>query len=131
MWRERAYRRVYWTGAAFFLRVDVRLRTESGGRHSLDSSLAAFHRCCLHADRRWSARELVEALGRVSIAEIWRQEYFRTIDREAVPRTAGALERLGIVDAPAGARFDQRPAARSLRAAIAGPRTGAAQSLAP
>ncbi|MEX0916367.1 MAG: hypothetical protein WDZ60_10760, partial [Wenzhouxiangellaceae bacterium] len=36
MWRERAHKRVYWTGAAFFLRVDTRLRTESGGRHSLD-----------------------------------------------------------------------------------------------
>jgi hypothetical protein len=131
MWRERAYRRVYWTGAAFFLRVDVRLRTESGGRHSLDSALAAFHRCCLDEDRDWRARDLVEALGRVSIAEIWRQEYFRTIDREAAPRTGDALERLGIAADSAAIRFDPRRSARALRAAIAGPRNGGLQSVAP
>lgn len=131
MWRERAYRRVYWTGAAFFLRVDVRLRTESGGRHSLDSALAAFHRCCLDEDRDWRARDLVEALGRVSIAEVWRQEYFRTIDREAAPRTGDALDRLGIVEDPAAIRFDPRPSARALRAAIAGPGDDGLQSLAP
>jgi hypothetical protein len=128
MWRERAFKRVYWTGAAFFLRVDVRLRAESGGRHSLDTALAAFHRCCLGRDRArdreqdWNARALVEALGRSSIAEIWRQEYFRTIDSEAVPRPGNALERLGIRGVPPDLHFDPRIPARKLRTAIAGPR---------
>ena len=63
MWRERAQKRVYWTGAAFFLRVDIRLRTETGDRHSLDKTLAAFHDCCLDRHRRWNAKRLIDTLG--------------------------------------------------------------------
>lgn len=96
MWRERAYRRVYWTGAAFFLRVDTRLRTASGGRQSLDQVLADFHECCLNQRRRWSARSLVETFGRLSDPEIWREEYQRTLDTPAAPDTGAALTALGI-----------------------------------
>ena len=122
MWRERAYKRVYWTGAAFFLRVDVRLRTESGGTHSLDSALAAFHACCLYSRTRWNARQLVDALGDNSIPEIWRQEYLRTINAPAVPRYAEALDRLGIQGNRSNLRFDDDAAIKALRTAIAGGR---------
>jgi len=96
MWRERAYRRVYWTGAAFFLRVDTRLRTASGGRQSLDQVLADFHECCLNQRRRWNARRLVETFGRLSDPEIWREEYRRTLEASAVPEMDAALNALGI-----------------------------------
>ena len=122
MWRERAFKRVYWTGAAFFLRVDVRLRAETGGRHSLDRALAAFHRCCLDEDRDWSARSLVGTLGRLSVERIWRQEYLATIDGEAVPRVDGALDRLGIAVEGRRIVFGRLPAQQALRRAIAGPR---------
>lgn len=122
MWHERAQKRVYWTGAAFFLRVDTRLRTESGGLHSLDSSLAAFHECCMRHRRSWNSRQLVEALGEVSIAEIWRQEYLRTINGLAEPRYHQALESLGIRRSRSSLLFDEREAAQALRRAIAGPR---------
>lgn len=122
MWHERAQKRVYWTGAAFFLRVDTRLRTESGGRHSLDSALAAFHACCMQARRRWNARQLVEALGSVSIAEIWRQEYLRTINGRAEPRYVEALNALGITRYRSSLLFDESEAAKGLRRAIAAAR---------
>ena len=122
MWDERAYRRVYWTGAAFFLRVDSRLRTESRGRHSLDSALAKFHQCCMTDQRRWNARQLVEALGEVSIAEIWRQEYLRTINVVAEPRYAEALESLGIQRRGGRLLFDDSESTAALRNAIAGAR---------
>jgi len=130
MWRERAFRRVYWTGAAFFLRVDTRLRNETDGRHSLDSTLAAFHDCCLHQRRRWSARELIEKFGELSIAPIWQQEYRATIDRPAAPRFASAYERLGIRASGARLRFSDEPGRRRLREAIAGPSGAAMQRLA-
>ena len=122
MWHERAQKRVYWTGAAFFLRVDIRLRSESGGRHSLDSALAAFHDCCMESRQRWNARQLVEALGQVSIAEIWRQEYLRTINATAEPRYNQALQRLGIQRHRSSLLFDDSESTKALRLAIAGER---------
>lgn len=123
MWRDDAFRRVYWTGAAFFLRVDVRLRVESDGEHSLDRALARFHECCLDTDRRWRAAELVERLGMLSIASIWREEYRRTIDQPAEPEIEPALARLGIVSDRTSTIFSEFPEARQLRQAIAGRRT--------
>lgn len=122
MWHERAHKRVYWTGAAFFLRIDIRLRTESAGRHSLDSALAAFHTCCMESRRRWSARQLVEALGEVSIAEIWRQEYLRTINGLAEPHYDKALDKLGIRRLRSSLLFNDSESMEALRHAIAGPR---------
>ena len=122
MWHERAQKRVYWTGAAFFLRIDIRLRTETGGGHSLDSALAAFHNCCMETRRRWNARQLVEALGKVSIAEIWRQEYLRTINGLAEPQYDDALEKLGILRLRSSLLFDDSGSTKALRRAIAGPR---------
>ncbi len=122
MWQERAQKRVYWTGAAFFLRVDTRLRTESGGRHSLDSALAEFHECCMESRRRWNAQELVEALGEASIAEIWRQEYLRIINGPAEPRYDEALKALGIRRHRSSLFFDNRESMKALRRAIAGVR---------
>jgi len=95
MWRERAFRRVYWTGAAYFLRVDVGLRQASNHRHSLDSALAGFQRCCLGRHDRWSAKRLIQALGEASIATIWNEEYRRMIDAPAVPEVDSALDWLG------------------------------------
>lgn len=53
------------------------------------------------------------------------------IDRAAAPHTGDALERLGLAADSAAIRFDPSRSARALRAAIAGPRNGGLQSLAP
>lgn len=117
----RAYRRVYWTGAAFFLNVDVRLRTETGGRYSLDSALAEFHRCCMHRRSRWSARDLIEQLGSLTAPSIWRQEYQRLMDGIAEPEIERAFGRLGLVFDGAALEFDPDPRAAALRRAISAP----------
>jgi hypothetical protein len=122
MWDEHAFKRVYWTGAAYFLRVDTRLRTETGGRLSVDHALAGFQRCCLRAPsrERWSAEALIEALGRFGRADIWRQEYERMIDAPARPDIGRAFERLGVRLEPDGRiGFDDREPAERLREAIA------------
>lgn len=127
MWRQGAFRRVYWTGAAFFLRVDVALRTESRGVHSLDSTLNAFHRCCMGTSRRWSAASLIDRLGSLSIPEVWQREYLKTIRGTAEPRYDRALEALGIKQEAGRVRFDPAPGPAALRRVIAGPmslRTG-------
>lgn len=121
MWQERAFRRVYWTGAAYFLRVDTRLRTETRGRHSLDHSLATFQHCCRSAHDHWDAEELIEALGRISVARIWQEEYRRMIDQPAEPVFEQTFERLGITISAEGLRFDPQTEAAALRRAWISP----------
>ncbi len=139
MWRERAFRRVHWTGAAFFLRVDLRLRLSSGGEHSLDSALAAFADCCRESGRSWNAGQLIAQLGEVSVAEIWREEHERMIDDVAEPRLDWAMNKLGIKWDERDIRFVTDPEKESLRASVARggtlretsvqPKMGRAQSL--
>lgn len=122
MWHEHAQKRVYWTGAAFFLRVDIRLRTETDGRHSLDRTLASFHDCCLNRHRHWNAKRLIDTLGALSVPEIWQQEYRRTIDAPAEPEYSDALARLGISRSRGHLQLQDSPRTRALRDSIAGVR---------
>ena len=118
MWQLQAYRRVYWTGAAYFLRVDTRLRTESNGEHSLDSVLTTFNQCCVDRRQRWNARALIEQFGDLSLPQVWQEEYEASIDQPAEPEFESALERLGISQGPFGIRFSSEPDTRALREAI-------------
>ncbi|MDT8439471.1 MAG: hypothetical protein RQ729_10730 [Wenzhouxiangellaceae bacterium] len=115
MWAERAYRRVYWTGAAYFLRVDTRLRTESDGEYSLDRVIAEFQHCCRESERRWSAEQLIETLGALSLPSVWREEYQAMIDQPAEPRFESAYRRLGLNVDKGRIRFADRPDASALR----------------
>jgi hypothetical protein len=62
MYSERAYKRVYWSGAAYWLEADVALRRESAGTRSLDTVLAALRECCLPASAMWTGPQLLERL---------------------------------------------------------------------
>jgi hypothetical protein len=62
MHEERAHRRVYWSGAAYWLEADVALRRESAGTRSLDTVLAALRECCLPASAMWTGPQLLERL---------------------------------------------------------------------
>ena len=120
---ERAFRRVYWTGAAYFLRVDLGLRIESRNRHSLDSAIAAFHECCMDARGSWSALALIRELGRLSVPRIWEAEYERMIDATAAPEFETAFGKLGIrMSSDGRVEFRADAEQAGLRARIAGPR---------
>lgn len=119
MWRERAFRRIHWTGASYFLRVDLHLRQASDGEHSVDSALAAFARCCHNTDRSWNARQLIEQLDRLSGTRIWRQEHQRMIDAPAEPELDWAMEQLGIAWDGREIRFSASPGRAGLRGRIA------------
>ena len=123
MWRERAFRRVYWTGAAYFLRVDVRLRRESAGKHSLDSALAEFNRCWRDSREDWTARQLLDRLGQLTIPGIWQEEYEAMIDRVAVPDVDAPMTALGIEKAESGVRLSDHPDQKRLRDEIASGRS--------
>ena len=46
--------KIYWSGAAIALLADLRLRTRSGGKESLDTVLGSFQACCLPSKKYWS-----------------------------------------------------------------------------
>jgi hypothetical protein len=62
MYRDGAFMRVYWHGAAMLLLADQRLRARTGGRESLDTALAKLHDCCLAPDQAWQASTLFAKL---------------------------------------------------------------------
>lgn len=119
MWRARAFRRVYWTGAAYFLRVDLRLRIESNGKHSLDSTLAKFVRCCIEDQLPRGAKKLVKELGRLSLPNVWQEEYERMIDAPARPDLDSAMEELGIKWSGEAVQLSPDPNRQELRRRIA------------
>ena len=118
MHQTRSYRRVYWTGAAYFLRVDVRLRTGTDGTMSLDRALAAFDDCCMPAERRWRAERIITRLDELLDMDVFRREYEHMIDAPAVPDHDGAYELLGIEADGNDIRLEGTTAQRALRDAI-------------
>jgi hypothetical protein len=120
MWRTQAFRRVYWTGAAFFLRVDHRLREASRNTQSLDTTLAAFADCCIDdGATTWTAEALTERLGELSLPEVWREEYELATRSSARPEFGSAARPLGLHVEGDSLRLLDAPEQRVWRRAIA------------
>ena len=122
MKKRRSFMRVYWAGAAYFLNVDVALRTESMHKQSLDSVLKEFGACCLLSDRRWSDRELAEQFDRISKTNIFSKFYQEIIDDKDFPQYQFALAVLGVRVDGTEVILSQEKAQRRIRAAIFDPR---------
>ena len=71
MHRNRAYMRVYWSGAAYWLQTDVELRRRSGGKQSLDQLLKRFAEGHLPAQRTWRPIEFARELDRLAELRIF------------------------------------------------------------
>jgi hypothetical protein len=117
---ERAFMRVYWSGAAFVLRADLRLRAESGGRQSLDTALAELRRCCLPAERYWSASELLEKLNAITGTTLFTDLAATIVDSKEFPDISGAYAELGLGIEMGKLRFDDDPAHVALRNSVMG-----------
>ena len=77
MHRTHDFDRVYWSGAAYWLRVDHDLRRDSRGKLNMALALARFHDCCLPAHRQWQPQEftakLDELLGVTTFSDRYRE----------------------------------------------------------
>ena len=80
MWRLKAYRRVYWSGAAFFLEADLALREQG---ESLSSVIASYTSCCLTEYSRGGA--LMRQLDRISQSNIFSSLYRKYSERTDFP----------------------------------------------
>jgi hypothetical protein len=96
MFRDGAFMRVYWEGAAMMLLADQRLRSRTGGAQSLDSALARLHACCLSAATGWQARELFVKLDELTQTSVFGELYEAYIASTAFPQVAEAYRQLGL-----------------------------------
>jgi hypothetical protein len=87
--RERhAFMRVYWSGALYFLEIDLALRSlpaDGGKARSLDAVLGEYGNCCLQDVRRQSGREIAAEFDRIAGSELFVQLYDRYAASNELP----------------------------------------------
>ena len=102
MFRDGAFMRVYWEGAAMMLLADQRLRSRTGGAQSLDSALAQLRACCLSPETSWQARELFVKLDELTGTSVFGELYEAHVASTAFPRVGDAYPLLGLELDPEG-----------------------------
>lgn len=121
MMRDRGFMRVYWSGAAIAMLGDLELRQASGGRQSLDWALAELRRREGPYDRRWSAREVVAGLDRVTGRSVFAGLAGRWLESDRFPDLGPAYRALGILPtSDTQIRLGRDPGAVALRAQVMG-----------
>ncbi len=96
MYRKRAFMRVYWSGALYFLEADIKLRELGDGRTSLDSILREFGACCLESRRRWTGPEIAAEFDRIAGADVFLPLYRRYEASTAIPDFRPHLAAAGV-----------------------------------
>ena len=83
MMERRAFMRVYWSGALYFLKADTVLRTAHD--MSLDDILREFGYCCLEDGRELRGRAMATEFDRIAGSEIFVPLYDRYESSNAMP----------------------------------------------
>lgn len=113
------YMRIYWSGAALALNVDVALRQRSGGRQSLDTVLARFQSCCLPSTRSWKPREFMQQLDKLAGGNLFETEYDSVRHQRGFPRLGDTFAALALEERWGRLQYQRNPdEAVALRTAI-------------
>jgi M61 glycyl aminopeptidase len=120
MGRTHRYHRVYWWGVAVALMVDVRIRSISQGRASLDTGLGALYEASLRApERAWSAREAFEVIELATSVPVWDALVGPALASEEFPAVVETLRALGVqARVGAGSGLDDGAPMAAVRASI-------------
>ena len=100
------YERVYWAGAALMLAADLQLRSQTGGRQSLDTALEQLARCCASEERRWGAQEIIARLDEVTGTTVFSDLVRAQFESEGFPDYEAVLARAGVKLEGAQVEFD-------------------------
>jgi predicted metalloprotease with PDZ domain len=93
--RETAsFMRVYWSGAYYFLAVDLALRRRG---QSLDRALAGLKECCLDDRGSWNAAALAERLDQIVGGNEFTREYTRIVRQNTMPDFEKLFQENGLV----------------------------------
>jgi hypothetical protein len=96
MYRNGAFMRVYWEGAAIMLLADQRLRARTQGRQSLDTALDQLQRCCLSGEVGWRGRDLFGKLDELTGTTVFSELYQQHVGSDNFPDIAAAYDVLGL-----------------------------------
>jgi hypothetical protein len=118
-----AFLRVYWSGAAYWLTVDMELRRLSGGKLTLDTALSRFRDCCLPAYREWKPEDFVAKLDAVVGVKTFTAHYREFARMKRFPDWQAALARLGVSAGEDSVVLDEVAPDARIRVAITAPRS--------
>jgi hypothetical protein len=93
MWKNRSFMRVYWSGAFYFMSVDIALR-EKGS--SLDAVLRDLQQCCLHKSQDWNVTQLIQTMDELSDSRIFSEQYQRSINNKQLAGFDSAFTQIGL-----------------------------------
>ena len=108
--------RVYWSGAAYWLEMELALRRDHG--MTLQAVLDRYAQCCLDGTAHVTPEDFVAALDRVAGIELFAPRYRDYAGSTDFPSLTGSYRLLGIARESGGLRFSGDGAARKLREAI-------------
>ena len=94
MRKNRGHMRVYWSGALYFLTVDVELRRRTNSAQSLDTALAQLNACC--ADRSMSARAMAARLDQLTGQELFLPLFEKVAASQDMPAFDTLFAELGL-----------------------------------
>jgi len=100
------FMRIYWSGTAYWLGVDVELRRASANRLSVDEALKRFDACCLTSVRRWEPADFVAKLDALLGTDVFVRRFGEFRARHDFPDTVSLLAALGIHRNGDALRFD-------------------------
>ncbi|PHS17592.1 MAG: hypothetical protein COA86_09915 [Kangiella sp.] len=87
--------RIYWSGAAYFLKADIRLRKESKGIVGLNDVLLKLSNCCLKGSKVWSGGALASKLDELSNTTVFSILYKNMAYSSEFPKFNKEFESLG------------------------------------
>ena len=118
MGEQHDFQRIYWSGTAYWLSVDVALRSASSNRLGIDEALRRFDACCLPSERRWTPDEFVAKLDALIGSEVFSKTFRDYRARRDFPDLTMLYAALGIDREGDALRFDARVPGANVRHAI-------------
>lgn len=112
------FQRIYWSGTAYWLGVDVELRRASRNRLSVDEALRRFDACCLPSSKRWAPDEFVAKLDALIGSDVFSRAFREFRARRDFPDLAALYAALGIRRNGASLRFGEGSPEADVRNAI-------------
>ncbi|MEO7326003.1 MAG: hypothetical protein ABIW82_14360, partial [Dokdonella sp.] len=112
------FQRIYWSGTAYWLSVDIELRRASKNPLSVDEALRRFDACCLPSSKRWAPDEFVAKLDALIGSEVFSKRFGEYRARRDFPDLAKQYVELGIRHNGSALDFDEGASASNVRHAI-------------
>ncbi len=92
MMQRRAFMRVYWSGALYFLEADLLLRAAEQPQ-TLDDVLRAYNRCCLPEGEERRARDLAAEFDRIAATDVFSALLQKYTASRSIPDWSDLLNR--------------------------------------